>query len=229
METIKTKSYILITGGSGGIGASLSKLLTKKKIFPIIGYNSNSKKAFALANELGTFAVKIDLFSEISINNAIKYITKQIQNNDKLIGAVFCASPSPDIFPFLQTKAEQLSKQFQVNVIGHQILIKALIKKFFQKEKIGTIVGVLSKAIGSEKEKVATSMSSYIIAKSALKSMLSVCAVEFNWLKVRTIIPSFTKTKMLDVFDPRYLEMLDSKQKISTPENVAKLIINEII
>jgi len=59
--------------------------------------------------------------------------------------------------------------------------------------------------------------------------MLSVCAVEFNWLKVRTVTPSFTKTKMLDVFDERYLEMLDNQKKISTPENVAKLIIKEII
>ena len=94
---------------------------------------------------------------------------------------------------------------------------------------MGTIVGVLSKAIGSEQEEVATSMGSYIIAKSAFKSMLSVCAAEFNWLKVRTVTPSFTKTKMLDVFDERYLEILDSKKKISTPESVAKLIIDEII
>ena len=220
---------MLITGGSGGIGASLSKLLTKKNIFPIIGYNSNSKKAFALAKELKTFAVKVDLCSKNSIDNSIKFIDKQIKNNDKLIGAVFCASPSPDIFPFLQTQTEHLSKQFQVNVIGHQILLKALIKKFFLKEKMGTIIGVLSKAIGSEQEQVATGMSSYIIAKSALKSMLSICSAEFNWLKVRTVIPSFTKTKMLDVFDKRYLEMLDGQKKISTPENVAKLIFKEII
>lgn len=229
METINTKSYILITGGSGGIGASLSKLLIQKNIFPIIGYNSNSKKAFALANELKTFAVEVDLRSKNSIDNSIKFINEQIKNDDKLIGAVFCASPSPDIFPFLRTETEHLLKQFQVNVIGHQILLKALIKKFFLKEKKGTIIGVLSRSIGSEKEQVATSMSSYVIAKTALKSMLSVCAVEFNWLKVRTVTPSFTKTKMLDVFDERYLEMLDNQKKISTPENVAKLIIKEII
>jgi short-subunit dehydrogenase len=113
--------------------------------------------------------------------------------------------------------------------MGHQILLKALIKNFFLKARIGTIIGVLSKAIGSQKEQVAKSMSSYIIAKSALKSMLSVCAAEFNWLKVRTVAPSFTKTKMLDVFDSRYLELLDGQKKFSTPENVAKLIINEII
>ena len=229
METLSTKSYILITGGSGGIGASLSRLLAEKNILPIIGFNSNSKKAFELAKELKTFAVEIDLYSKNSIDNSVQVINKQIKNDDKLIGAVFCASPSPDILPFLHTETEHLSKQFQINVIGHQILLKALIKKFFLKAKKGTIVGVLSKAMGSEKDQTATSMSSYIIAKSALKSMLSVCAAEFNWLKIRTVIPNFTKTKMLDVFDSRYLEILDKQKKISTPENVAKLIINEII
>ena len=229
METLNTKSYILVTGGSGGIGASLSKLLIEKKILPIIGFNSNSKKALALAKELKTFAVEIDLCSKNSIDNCVQFIDKQIKNEDKLIGVVFCASSSPDILPFLHTEKEHLLKQFQINVIGHQILLKALIKKFFLKAKLGTIVGVLSKAMGSEKDKAATSMSSYIIAKSALKSMLSVCAAEFNWLKIRTVTPSFTKTKMLNVFDSRYLEILDSKKKISTPEDVAKLIINEII
>ena len=35
--------------------------------------------------------------------------------------------------------------------------------------------------------------------------------------------------KMVDVFDSRYLELLDGQKKISSPENVAKLIIDEII
>ena len=72
-------------------------------------------------------------------------------------------------------------------------------------------------------------MGAYIIAKGALKTMLSVCAAEHPWLKVRTINPSFTKTKMLDVFDPRYLELAQSEKQFTTPEEVAQLIIKEIM
>lgn len=228
METLTPNSYILITGGSGGIGRALAKSLSNKNVLPIIGFNKNSEKANNLAKELNTFAVKIDMNSKKSINDCIEIINSKMGNNNNFIGVVLCASPSPDILPFLDTEAEHLSKQFQVNVIGHQLLLKAIIKNFFKKKKKGTIIGVLSKAIGSENEQTATNMCSYIIAKSALKSMLSVCAAEFNWLSVRTVTPSFTKTKMLNVFDSRYIEILDKQKKISTPEEVAELIIDKI-
>ena len=72
-------------------------------------------------------------------------------------------------------------------------------------------------------------MGAYVIAKETLKSMLSVCSAEYPWLKIRTVSPGFTKTEMLNVFDPRYLEIMQTQKKISTPEEVAQLIINEII
>ena len=72
-------------------------------------------------------------------------------------------------------------------------------------------------------------MGAYIIAKSAMKVMLRVCLVEYPWLTVRTISPGFTKTKMLDVFDPRYLELAQSEKQFTTPEEVAQLIIKEIM
>jgi 3-oxoacyl-[acyl-carrier protein] reductase len=72
-------------------------------------------------------------------------------------------------------------------------------------------------------------MGAYVIAKAALKSMLSVCAAEYPWLKVRTIYPGFTKTKMLDTFDMRYLELAQAKKPFSSPEDIATLIIKEIV
>ena len=72
-------------------------------------------------------------------------------------------------------------------------------------------------------------MGAYVIAKKALHTMLEVCSVEHRWLKIRSVSPSFTKTDMLKVFDPRYLEMIESKNVFSTPEDVARLVINEVI
>tara|TARA_B100000700_G_C14357384_1_gene539921 strand:- start:202 stop:345 length:144 start_codon:yes stop_codon:yes gene_type:complete len=41
---------------------------------------------------------------------------------------------------------------------------------------------------------------------------------------VRIVTPGFTKTPKLDVFDPRYLEMIQAQNKILTPEEVTRLI-----
>jgi len=72
-------------------------------------------------------------------------------------------------------------------------------------------------------------MGAYVVAKAALNSMLSVCAAEYTWLKVETVTPGFTKTKMLDVFDPRYLSMLEEKNKIASPEEVAQSILEKVL
>ncbi len=51
-----------------------------------------------------------------------------------------------------------------------------------------------------------------------------VLLAKYNWLKVRIVTPGFTKTPKLDVFDPRYLEMIQAQNKILTPEEVTRLI-----
>ncbi len=55
-----------------------------------------------------------------------------------------------------------------------------------------------------------------------------VLRAKYNWLKVRTVTPGFTKTPMLDVFDPRYLEMIQAQNKISIPEEGTRLLIEKV-
>ena len=104
-----------------------------------------------------------------------------------------------------------------------------MIKRFFRGTRSGTIIGILSQAISIENKLPTTGMGAYVIAKEALKSMLSVCSAEHPWLKIRTVSPGFTKTEMLKVFDPRYLEIMQTQSVFATPEEVAEQIINEII
>jgi NAD(P)-dependent dehydrogenase (short-subunit alcohol dehydrogenase family) len=198
-------------------------------ITPIIGFHKNQLYAKNLSRECGGFAVNINMSSEDSMEKAIHKIASNLKDEDTLIGVVLAASPPPDLGSFFSINSEQFLSQFQVNVIGTHFLVARLIKNFFRKEKVGKIVGILSKAIGDEHESPATGMGAYVVAKAAFKSMLAVCAVEYPWLEVRTVSPSFTQTDMLKVFDTRYLEMMSAQSKISNPEDVAKLIIQEII
>jgi 3-oxoacyl-[acyl-carrier protein] reductase len=228
MAPLNPRSHILVTGGAGGIGSSICRLLPAIGITPIIGFNTSGIQAQILANELNSFAVKIDMAENHSIDEAIKKIATEFQSGDYLLGVVLGASPPPEIKPFNHISSEHLLHQFRVNVIGSQYLLKGLIKNFFNKTKSGTVIGILTNAIGSNGQPPATGMGAYIVAKSALNSLLSVCSAEYPWLKVRTIAPSFTQTPMLDVFDSRYLEIIKSRNKILTPDEVAKIIIEKI-
>ena len=228
MATVSSRSYILVTGGTGGIGSALCRLLPTIGITPIVGFNTNATQAHGLAKELSGFAVNIDMTSDNSIEKAIQSIAEQIDAFDAVVGVVLGASPPPEILPFKDISSDHLSHQFRVNVTGSQLLLKGLIKNFFRKRKTGTVIGILTQAIGTDAQPPATGMGAYVVAKAALNSLLSVCAAEYPWLNVRTVTPGFTKTQMLDVFDSRYLEMLQAQNKVSTPEEVAQIIIEKI-
>ncbi|MEC9415758.1 MAG: SDR family oxidoreductase [Pseudomonadota bacterium] len=229
MASLNSKEFALVTGGSGGIGSALCRALPSIGLIPLIGFNNNAKIAKSLAKECGGFAVKMDMRDDDSILTAIKNISTHIGDDGVLRGVILAASPAPDLIPFRNLNADLLVNQFRVNVVGSQLLLGGLIKTFFKKDKSGIIIGVLSAAIGNENQPPTSGMGAYIIAKSAMKEMLRVCSTEYSWLKVRTIKPGFTKTKMLDVFDPRYLELAQSEKQFSTPEEVAQLIIEEIM
>jgi len=228
METLNLMQYFLVTGGSGGMGSAICKQLSLIGITPIIGYKSNADLAEKIAMDTGGFTVKLDMSDEASISNALNIIQESLKENDLLAGVILGASPPPDLLPFSRLSSQHYLDQFQVNVNGPQVLLSLLIKNFFRKKKAGQIIGILSNAIGSNDKAPATGMGAYIVAKSAMQSLLSVCLAEYPWLNVSSVSPGFTDTKMLEVFDKRYLELVAATNPISHPDEVAKTIINKI-
>ena len=221
-------SYILVTGGSGGIGSALCKLLPERGFAPIVGYHVNKAMAETIARECNGFTLKIDMGSEESVKEALDQLSNELSVGQNLSGVVLAASPPPELLSFGKLTAEILLNQFRVNVLGPQVLLSGLIKAFFKNKRSGFVVGVLSKAIGNETQPPMTGMGGYIISKMALRGMLSLCAAEYPWLKVSTISPGFTKTRMLDVFDKRYLDLAQEKTQFASAEDVARQILNEI-
>jgi len=218
-----------VSGGAGGIGSALCRLLAASSFTPIVGYRSNKEQAEMLALECGGFAVKLDLSSDESIAQALAQISAKLGEEAKIYGVVLAASPPPDLLPFGKLTPEMLLHQFRINVVGPQLLLAGLIKTYFRKNKSGVVVGMLSEAMGSENHPPVTGMGAYVVAKTALRGMLDVCAAEYSWLRVRTVSPGFTKTRMLEVFDERYLEQLQAKTPFSSAEDVARLVLREIV
>ena len=81
MEAMTYASYVLVTGGSGGIG-SICRLCPSFGFTPIIGYKTNADKANILAKEVRGLAVRIDMGDGNSILNAVNTITKRLAHLD---------------------------------------------------------------------------------------------------------------------------------------------------
>jgi len=223
-----TAAYVLVSGGAGGIGSALCRLLPGSGLLPIVGYRSNAELAEGLARECGGFAAHLDLESDASIVQALAEVSERLGENGRLHGVVLAASLPPDLLPFGKLTPEALARQFRVNVAGPQLLLAGLIKTQFRKHRSGVVVGILSEAMGDANRSPAAGMGAYVIAKTALQGMLSVCAAEYPWLRVRTVSPGFTRTRMLDVFDERYLEQAQARAPFASPEEVARRVLREI-
>ena len=111
MAAVNSRSYLLVTGGSGGIGSAICRHLVTIGVMPIVGYNSNIQQAQNLAEETGGFALKINMNNIDSIKVAVQTIEDEIEDGAELVGVVLGASPPPDLLPFSSLTSEHLLNQ----------------------------------------------------------------------------------------------------------------------
>ncbi|WP_071601230.1 SDR family oxidoreductase [Dickeya zeae] len=223
---MSTRSLFLVSGGTGGIGSAICKELASRGYTPIIGYRSNSLSAQNLAMQVGGLAVHLDLSSDESIEAATKFILEQ---NSPLAGVILAGSPPPDLVPFGKIQPTVLQEHIRVNVIGPQYLLSLLVRNFFRKQKQGTVVGILTQAMGQGIGTAMSGMGAYTIGKYGLLGILSVLSADYPWLRVKTVSPGYTETPMLNAFDERFLDMQRANVQFSTPIEVAHRIVDEAI
>jgi len=219
------KNWFLVSGGSGGIGAAICADLATAGYKPIVGYHRNQAAAIAVAERTGGLPLSLDMSDGASIEAAVQALAEL----PRLHGVVLAGSPPLCPVPFGKISPEHMLEQWQVNVLGPQRLLADLVKRCFRKHKAGCVVGILSKAMGDETAPAAAGMGAYVIAKFGMAGMLALLAADYPWLSVRSVSPGYTETRMLDAFDPRFLELQRSRAAFQTPEEVAAQVMAEVI
>ena len=218
--------HVLVSGGSGGIGASVCELVAGRGAVPIVCYSNGRAVAEDVAARCGGMAFHLDLTSQTSIDEAIARLALP---DVRLTGVVLAGSPPPSLVPFGKVTRDEMMSQLEVNVIGPQRLLAGLVRECFRKTRRGSIVGVLTKAMGENGQDATPGMGAYVIAKYGLAGVLAVLAASHNWLRVRWIKPGFTETPMLKCFDERFLSMMRARERFQTPEEVAALVVGEML
>lgn len=214
--------WVLVSGGSGGIGSATCAALAHAGYRPVVAYARNRVGAESTARANVGRPLALDLSDDASIASAVEWV---VSRGLSLVGVVLAASPAPVLAPFGRITAADMDAQWRVNVLGPQRLLAALVKHVFRHAKRGFVVGVLSEAMGVCGERASASMGAYVIGKYGLAGVLAVAAHDYPWLHVRTMRPGFTDTGMLQVFDERFIEQLRARGAIRRAEDVAQDIM----
>lgn len=221
----QSRTY-LVSGGSGDIGHAICIKLFELGHVSLVGYASNAAAAEETAKTCKGAAIALDLTNDKSIETAVERMKNEFP---ALAGAVLAASPAPVLAPFGRIDPSDMNKQWLVNVTGAQKLLAALVRELFRKNKSGSVVGILSEAMGSKDRPAMKNMGAYIISKYGLLGILRLLEAEYSWLDVQTVSPGFTKTKMLSAFDPRFLEIMEKQTPLLSPEDVANEVVEKLV
>lgn len=225
MSSDGAQRWLLVSGGSGGIGAATCAAFAQRGYKPIVGYCRNEASAYEIAALHGGRPLRLDLSDTASIEQA----ARELEGLPRLYGVVLAGAPPLRLDSFSKISTEDMAEQWQVSVLGPQRLLAELLRRCFRQHKAGVVVGVLSAAMGNESTPAAPGMGAYVIAKYGLAGVLAQLAADHTWLRVRSVKPGYTETRMLEAFDARFLELARAKAPFQTPDQVASQIVQEAL
>jgi NAD(P)-dependent dehydrogenase (short-subunit alcohol dehydrogenase family) len=196
---------IVIVGANQGIGQGLLKILSSQTNVNIIV--TSRKYSQKLIKSGGLWKIQCDLSSESSINNFHEQVQSQFQHIDWLINCAGILHTSEYLPEKILSKinAQQMSENYQINAMGHLLLLKKMEKIIAASEN--PIVTSVSARIGSIKDNQLGGWYSYRMSKAALNMGFKTLEIEWRrkhpHIKLLLIHPGTTDTKLSKPFQKR--------------------------
>ena len=217
---------MLITGASSGIGFETLAKCFENNIYPIAAIRDKKKLEKKLkerelsSNEYSV--VRLDLEDIQSINSLpfeIKKITKKLDH--LVLNAGFIETA-----PVLMTSRNSIEKHLNINFINQMCITQSIVRRFFIKQKKGTIVAVSSSAaIDANEARMA-----YASSKAALSTAIRVLSKELGKINIRAniIAPGLIETNLMNdsTNADQILKFIDdlSIRRLGKPSEVAEII-----
>lgn len=193
---------VLISGGTRGLGLSLSRLLAARGArVAIVGQHVGRLEA--VARELGVLAIRGDLAEQDAIYKIVGEAQAALGPIDVLVHNASTLGPTP-LRGLLDTDCEDFERVLAVNLLGPFRLSKALAGGMLLRGQ-GTLVHVSSDAALDNYP----GWGAYGVSKAALDHLARQWAVELPQLRVLAVDPGEMDTDMhrdaLPEADPRTL------------------------
>ncbi len=131
-------SVVLITGGSGAIGAAVAEEFAKTDDV-IFTYNSQKEQARLLMGRLNCFCTPMDITDVNSVNEAVQSVLREFGHIDILVNNAGISL----IKPFLDTSYEEWQRMIDVDLTGVFNVTRAVVPSMVNR-KSGAVVNISS-------------------------------------------------------------------------------------
>jgi 3-oxoacyl-[acyl-carrier protein] reductase len=196
---------VLITGATGGIGASLLELYYKNE-YNICVTGTNKEKLSEIEDRYNgkVKCISCDLNDRLQIEKLVEYSDEYYGSTNILINN---AGITKDNL-FLRMKDEEWDDVINVNLNSNFKLTKKILKGMI-KNRWGRIIN-----ISSDAAKIGNSgQSNYVASKSAIEGLTRTLANEVasRGITVNCISPGFVDTEILKTIDEKTLQNMIEK------------------
>ncbi|NUN11426.1 SDR family oxidoreductase [Candidatus Micrarchaeota archaeon] len=206
----------IVTGGSGGIGESISRALAKKyKV--CISFNKSKEKALKLAKELKGIAVECDVSSEASV----KKLFNEAEKHGEIAVLVNNAGAIHWVSSYKEVSSEMFDELMQTNAKGCFLTSK----EFGLRVKKGVIVNIASTgALNNSFPGV-----HYNASKAAVLSLTQSFANLLAPIRVNAVSPGIiaSNDNAEKFYGTRFQEIISKipLKRLGKPEEIANAVL----
>lgn len=212
---------IFVTGGGGGIGSAIVRLLAQDPANEVyFTHRGGGAAVDSLVKECPRVrAVRCDLSAPADLDRVKKELSGV--EIDVLVNNAF---PKPSFADLGRTEWADVERQLAGGVRGAFELAK-FFSRGMKRRKSGSIITILSSVVVTP----AAMMSSYVIAKHALLGLHQALACELApfGVRVNAVSPSFTRTPMLSELPDHYVALAEQAsplKRLAEPIEVAEVV-----
>ncbi len=211
--------HVVVTGGSGGIGAALARRLVAEGARAVVVADRDLERAQAVAGEIGALAVGFDASREQSVASLIA----QASEANGPIDIFISNAGVPGAMGGPEGADEVWEESWRVNVMAHVWASRALLPQMLERGE-GYLINTASAA------GLLTQVSSliYSVTKHAAVALAEWMAIEYRdaGVRVSCICPQGVRTPMLELAmeEPAAAAALSAGGVIE-PEDVADAVV----
>lgn len=223
-KTSEFKSYALVSGGSGGIGAATCMQLARQGYNLLIHYHSNRENAEAIANDVRNLNLEACLlqFNVADREETRKVLGDWIENNpDKSIDVLVNNAGIRKDNLLLWMRDEEWDQVLGVSLGGFYNITRMVVEGMI-KRKQGRIINVVSLS----GIKGLPGQTNYSAAKAAVIGATKALSQEVarRNITVNAVAPGFIDTGMTEDLNANEFNSMIPMRRFGRPEEVAEVI-----